>query len=63
MKLSTRIGLLCVVAMTVINQFAAVPFLSGLLAGIGICLLIMGMLPQKSVDTLKNWKRAILRQV
>jgi hypothetical protein len=63
MKLSVKIGLLCVVAMILINQFADIPFLSGLLAGIGICLLIMGMLPQKSADTLKNWKRAIFHLV
>jgi hypothetical protein len=63
MKRSIKIGLLCVVAMTLINQFADIPFLSGLLAGISICLLIMGMLPQKSVDTLKNWKRAIFHRV
>lgn len=54
MKLSIKIGLLCVAAMILINQFADIPFLSGFLAGIGICLLLMGTLPQKSLDAPKN---------
>ncbi|MDR1159637.1 MAG: hypothetical protein LBK69_03325 [Syntrophomonadaceae bacterium] len=62
MKLTIKIGLLCVVAMNLINQFADIPFLSGLLAGIGICFLIMGLLPRKMVDALKSWKRTVFRQ-
>jgi hypothetical protein len=49
--------------MVVINQFADIPFLSGALAGAGICFLVTGMLPQRAIDRLKNWKRAVLRSM
>jgi hypothetical protein len=62
LKLTIKIGLLCVVAMALVNQFADIPFLSGLLAGVGICFLIMGVLPQKAMDALKSWKRSVFHR-
>ncbi|MDR2657972.1 MAG: hypothetical protein LBB86_09125 [Oscillospiraceae bacterium] len=62
MTLTTKIGLFCVAAMALINQFADIPFLSGILAGMSICLLVMGMLPPKTANALKSWKRAVFHR-
>jgi hypothetical protein len=59
MKLTIRMGLFCVMAMTLINQFAGSHLLAGLLAGAGLCLLVIGMLPQKTADALRSWKRSV----
>ena len=63
MNTATRIGLLSFAVMAVLNQFTDIPFLSGAFAGAAVCFLVIGLLPQKTVDALKNWKRAVFRRV
>jgi hypothetical protein len=62
LKRTIKIGLLCVAVLALINQFADIPFLSGLLAGAGVCFLMAGALPQKTVDKLERWKRAVFHR-
>jgi hypothetical protein len=59
MKIATKIGLLSFVVMTILNQFVDVPFLSGVFAGLAVCFLMIGLLPQKKIESIKNWKRSI----
>ncbi len=61
MKSKTKIGLVSCSCMIILTRYIDIPFLSGAFAGMTICFLVLGLLPQKVAESIKNWKRIVLR--
>jgi hypothetical protein len=63
-----RIGLMCVVLALAIARFVVLEIdifdiVIGLLLGIGLCFLIIGLLPENACNKLKNIKNSLSRRV
>jgi hypothetical protein len=62
MRNESRIGIIAVALLIILNRFTSVSdLLLGLLAGLGICFIIIGSLPEKTYSKLKDWKTSIIR--
>jgi len=60
MKRETIIGLACFSISMGLTQFDPVPaFITGALTGCGLLLIFIGLLPQKTYDALRNWKKKL----
>ena len=63
MKRETIIGLVCLAISLTLTQFAPMlTFMSGALLGCALLLITIGFLPEKTYDSLKNWKRRLFHR-
>ena len=62
MQKETRMGILIVLFYQIISRFLSFPdFITGIVQGLGMCLIIVGILPDKAYEKLKGWKRSIFK--
>lgn len=58
MRKELKIGLICFVISIVLNRFtSAHDFILGALTGLGLCFMVVGMLPDKVYKALKGCKK------
>jgi multisubunit Na+/H+ antiporter MnhE subunit len=58
MKKETRLSMLVLAAFLIANQIFDMPhLLLGILVGVCLCFMIIGLLPEKYYDTIKQFKR------
>lgn len=58
MKKESTIGVVVLGLFIILNRFTSTPdLILGILAGIGICFGVIGLLPNKTYDVLKAWKK------
>ena len=55
------IGIIIWLFYTIFNRFLNIPdFFAGIIQGIGMLLIVIGILPDKSYDKLKSWKESLI---
>ena len=64
MKKELRVGILLQSIYLILNQFLNIPnFILGLLLGLGLCLIIIGILPEKAYVKIKQFKNTVTKSM
>ena len=64
MKKELRVGILLQSIYLILNQFLNIPnFILGLLLGLELCLIIIGILPEKAYVKIKQFKNTVTKSM
>lgn len=62
MRKETRIGMISILIYQIASRFLNFPDLfAGIVQGSGMCLIFIGILPDKAYEKLKGWKRSLFK--
>ena len=62
MRKETRIGILAILIFQIASRFFSFPdFIAGIVQGSGMCLILIGILPDITYEKLKGWKRSLFK--
>jgi hypothetical protein len=62
MRIFTIIGMVCIALSITLKRFSKIPdFIDGVLIGCGIVSLIWGLLPNDTIDKIKEWKIGLIK--
>lgn len=62
MRKETRIGILAILIFQIANRFLSLPdFIAVIIHGLGMCLIFIGIMPDKVYEKIKSWKRSLFK--